>query len=493
MFKRIFFTLLATLALFPSIALASLSLESVQGELDTFRKSADFSFAKSTAQRAQAYLGAAMLANDEDNEIKLQEALEKALATIKEAETNARLFRQQHQDLITRQQASVESLKYLSDDARNKLNDPNPFTLMNDAEQKMDKVIQMAETGQLNASQQAAGAARVAYKRVLDVALPDLIDQCESTISDAAAKNGKSYAPVTYEKAKTELDKLKQYFAGKSSKLPDHPALALLLARQALEISLNVKSWRKATDSHEALVLKARDERMEIARELDVELQALDLDISAERLIQQVKSTLSALNESNQSLKAQMHLMDIQHQQELQKQLAGQKETLLLEQDTKLSDLKDAYRAKIERETFEIKRQKKLMALFEKGEADLVANLDGSILIHLSKLKFAPSSVRLDAEYFDFLGRIKAALELYGDRNIRIEGHTDNQGELKDNQELSLKRAEAVREFLIAAGEDASRLKAFGYGEVRPIASNDFVQGLEMNRRIDLVIEARGE
>jgi len=47
-----------------------------------------------------------------------------------------------------------------------------------------------------------------------------------------------------------------------------------------------------------------------------------------------------------------------------------------------------------------------------------------------------------------------------------------------------------VRDFLVAAGMEASRLKALGYGEVRPIASNDYERGLAMNRRIDIIIRA---
>jgi len=88
------------------------------------------------------------------------------------------------------------------------------------------------------------------------------------------------------------------------------------------------------------------------------------------------------------------------------------------------------------------------------------------------------------------LGRLKQAMDIYQDRSLRIEGHTDDRGDVKPNQVLSLKRAEAVRDFLIAAGADGTRLKALGYGEVRPIASNEFTQGRDMNRRIDVIINA---
>ncbi len=62
------------------------------------------------------------------------------------------------------------------------------------------------------------------------------------------------------------------------------------------------------------------------------------------------------------------------------------------------------------------------------------------------------------------------------------------------NLRLSTERAEAVREYLLAAcSVDASRLFAAGYGESRPIASNDTDEGRRKNRRIDIVIETGNE
>jgi len=46
-----------------------------------------------------------------------------------------------------------------------------------------------------------------------------------------------------------------------------------------------------------------------------------------------------------------------------------------------------------------------------------------------------------------------------------------------------------VRDFLISSGVSSARLKALGFGEVRPIASNDYEKGREMNRRIDVIIQ----
>ena len=151
----------------------------------------------------------------------------------------------------------------------------------------------------------------------------------------------------------------------------------------------------------------------------------------------------------------------------------------------------EAFRAKLERETFEAKRQKRLRDLFEKGEVELLVNLDGSLLIRLTSLQFSSGSSKIDAGYYNLLGKLKEALAVYGERKIRIEGHTERKGAVKTNHKISLKRAEAVRDFLIAAAMDGSRIKALGYGEVRPVASNEFKKGRAMNRRIDIVIEAQ--
>ena len=69
---------------------------------------------------------------------------------------------------------------------------------------------------------------------------------------------------------------------------------------------------------------------------------------------------------------------------------------------------------------------------------------------------------------------------------VRIEGHTDSRGSHKSNQILSQNRAESVRAFLINYGIDASRMVAVGYGEEKPIASNDTSQGRKKNRRVEI-------
>jgi outer membrane protein OmpA-like peptidoglycan-associated protein len=68
---------------------------------------------------------------------------------------------------------------------------------------------------------------------------------------------------------------------------------------------------------------------------------------------------------------------------------------------------------------------------------------------------------------------------------IEISGHTDNAGNPKANKLLSEKRAQACRDYLTSKGIDASRIRAVGYGDERPIAPNDTEDGRKQNRRIE--------
>jgi len=84
----------------------------------------------------------------------------------------------------------------------------------------------------------------------------------------------------------------------------------------------------------------------------------------------------------------------------------------------------------------------------------------------------------------------KIAEQLKGDSDVRvaIEGHTDSVGSDEKNQQLSEKRANAVRDYLVSSGVPADRVTATGKGEADPVASNKTAAGRLQNRRVELVI-----
>jgi len=68
---------------------------------------------------------------------------------------------------------------------------------------------------------------------------------------------------------------------------------------------------------------------------------------------------------------------------------------------------------------------------------------------------------------------------------VEISGHTDSVGSEEYNQALSLRRAQAVKNWLVQKGIAANRMKTVGKGENEPVASNDTAEGRAKNRRIE--------
>lgn len=103
---------------------------------------------------------------------------------------------------------------------------------------------------------------------------------------------------------------------------------------------------------------------------------------------------------------------------------------------------------------------------------------------------FEFDSAAIDGRSFEILGQIARILkDSETEGTLKIEGHTDNVGSEDYNQGLSLRRAQAVRDFLIDQGVAANRLEAVGYGETDPIATNLIPEGREENRRVEFNLD----
>lgn len=95
-------------------------------------------------------------------------------------------------------------------------------------------------------------------------------------------------------------------------------------------------------------------------------------------------------------------------------------------------------------------------------------------------------SAVIKPEFYHVLDYTKEAFDAYPDMHVQIDGHTDSTGAESYNQMLSEKRAKAIMEYLInTVGVAASRLKAVGYGEIRPGFPNDTKENRAMNRRVE--------
>jgi outer membrane protein OmpA-like peptidoglycan-associated protein len=112
----------------------------------------------------------------------------------------------------------------------------------------------------------------------------------------------------------------------------------------------------------------------------------------------------------------------------------------------------------------------------------------GTVVYRLGDLMFASGQADLGPAATATLDTMLAALAKEPERRIVVEGHTDSSGDKVHNRELSQRRAEAVRQYLVGHGIAADRITAIGKGEAEPIAGNDSAEGRKRNRRVDVIV-----
>ncbi|MFL5348436.1 MAG: OmpA family protein [Hyalangium sp.] len=110
-----------------------------------------------------------------------------------------------------------------------------------------------------------------------------------------------------------------------------------------------------------------------------------------------------------------------------------------------------------------------------------VLTLSGSVLFASGQSDLLPSARNR-------LGDVAEALK-QSDNRLTIEGHTDSKGPDEYNEELSLRRAEQVRDFLVAQGVSPDRISVRGMGKDSPVASNATAEGRANNRRVEIVLQ----
>jgi outer membrane protein OmpA-like peptidoglycan-associated protein len=114
---------------------------------------------------------------------------------------------------------------------------------------------------------------------------------------------------------------------------------------------------------------------------------------------------------------------------------------------------------------------------------------DRGLVLTLGDVLFASGSADIQGGTNQNLERLASFLTQYPDRDVMIEGHTDNVGAVSFNQTLSQQRADSVRRYLADRSIASNRMTTSGLGLDRPVASNDTATGRQQNRRVEVIIE----
>jgi outer membrane protein OmpA-like peptidoglycan-associated protein len=122
------------------------------------------------------------------------------------------------------------------------------------------------------------------------------------------------------------------------------------------------------------------------------------------------------------------------------------------------------------------------VAEVRKTENGLVVQMAGDILFDTNSAILKPAAV-------DEVTKVGDIVAKYSDDRVRIEGHTDSTGPASVNEQLSLRRADAVKQVLLSRGVQEKQMLVLGLGETRPVAENGDAAGRARNRRVELHID----
>lgn len=188
----------------------------------------------------------------------------------------------------------------------------------------------------------------------------------------------------------------------------------------------------------------------------------------------------AALKKQVDSNKAQIALLSDE-----KAKITDEKKKAIEEKEKALSELKSTYNSMMTELQGEIK----------KGEIAVTQLKDKLSLRMVDRILFDSGSADVKKDGKKVLDRVAEILKKVADKQIKIEGHTDNvpvgpkvAKKFASNWELSAARAINVVKYLQGQGVDPNLTSATGYGEFKPIASNDTDEGKAKNRRIEIVL-----
>jgi OOP family OmpA-OmpF porin len=356
--------------------------------------------------------------------------------------------------------------------------------LWEDAQDKFGDAIRYLEGGNLKSAKRREVEATTLYRDAELVAIKtQYLGETRQLLSEADRRRVGRYAPITLGKAKQLLaDAERELNENRyDTDLPRSLAKqANYEAKHAIYLSEIVLKVRDKDLSPEQLVLLWEEQLRTVAGAADL---IPDMQDGPDRLTAELVTYIETMRGEKQELE--------QENADNQLRLADMEEELRV-LDERLGGATAERTALIQR----IEAQERIKEQFEQVEQMFgndearVFRQGNTIIMRLVGLTFDSGSAQLKPANFDLLAKVEKAIDVFPRSELIIEGHTDSHGGDDLNQKLSQDRAESVQQYMINAMRIPSyRLIATGYGETRPVASNETASGRERNRRIDIVIK----
>jgi outer membrane protein OmpA-like peptidoglycan-associated protein len=314
----------------------------------------------------------------------------------------------------------------------------------------------------------------------IDPTTPRELFEARNAVRIAHLSAADKYAPAIIAKADEQLKEAESAYRGKQDKKSIEAA-----AREAAQIAEEARVMavkQKAEDEAQAQAAaekKAADDRAARAR-ADADAQAkarADADAArAQAEMAKAEAQKAAQEAARQKQEAEQAKAEALAQQQAlaaeadkARQAAAQSEQLRQQAEKEKQDL----RARL------LQQLNTVLATRDTARG-LIANM--------SDVLFKSGSFELLAGARERLAKVSGIVLAYPSLHLSVEGHTDSVGTDDYNQQLSEKRADAVRDYLVQQGISSDAISASGFGKTAPVASNDTADGRKQNRRVELVL-----
>ncbi len=334
------------------------------------------------------------------------------------------------------------------------------------------------------------------------------VDAARAAIKRAEKKEAGDYAPKTLAQAKEELKQVGLILDGdrtKTEKADERAQRVIWLAGRAEAITKLAKMFENKDYTLESIILWHQDQLEEISAPLERELPFNEPNaVVVENLNQILASLINALKDGRKMMKEnQVRVEDIEQKiEDLRKEYQGKIGELLGASRKELVVLRKKYSSELspkakktaEQERLDLEAKERfeyVQSMFAANEAKVSMDKK-NVLIQIHGFRFPPGKAQINAVNFGLLNKVISAIEQYPKSHIIISGHTDSKGNADKNLALSIKRAANVQKFMHEIGGiTVDRTESTGFGETKPVASNNKRRGRALNRRIEVLIVNR--
>ncbi|MCG8472953.1 MAG: OmpA family protein [Desulfobacterales bacterium] len=369
---------------------------------------------------------------------------------------------------------SIEALKY-------------SLETMVEAEETFQRAIRKHEDGDLDDARNYAAEAELLFRKgELITIKKSLLGRTRKKVFQYQDMGRRNKAPKTLAKAVTLLTRAEKaleksrYGNAKAAQLVKEADYEMAHTES---VHKRVLKLEEAEFTFEDVIIDMEKQLLKIGDSLGAELK-FDSGVSGAvwqllDLIQGVKAQsdakereIAALNTKIKTLEASVGRLSKLEQDLLARKVAAE----------------EALKRQKEAERLRQLKLKRIRETFARGEGKVLMDGD-NMIIRLNGLSFPSGKSEIGYQYFGLLAKVRDTFKEFPKCSVVIEGHTDSLGSDKVNKQLSKSRADAVRHYLIAnSSVTQERISAVGYGEAKPVASNESAEGRANNRRIDVVI-----